>query len=185
MAKLFSSFFSTMRAFTKAYKEQLARERHYLAMSPSELATLSDDELFEAVRVRIDKKVFAVKDLAQGIAAINYKQLVFFSANYLEMEVENGGLCQFFVNSSRIAAPLVSTSLEAIGAAEHKALYDGFIAKYNIDVTDLSSFLIHDTQDYARQTERYPFAEYDDAFYELKPIQDYLLSFVRRYIDAF
>lgn len=185
MSKFLSSLFSAMGNFSKAYKEQLVREKQYLAMTTSELAALPDDALYEAVRVRIDKKVFAVKDMAEGIAALNPDQVVFFSANYLEMEVNNGGLCQFFVNSSRIVAPVVSVSLEIIGAAEHKKLYDDFIAKYNIDVTNLSSFCIHDIQDYGKQTERYPFAEFDDAFYEMNPIQEYLVSYVRRHIDAF
>ncbi len=36
------------------------------------------------------------------------------------MEVNNGGLCQFFVNSSREFAPDLSAALDAIGALEHK-----------------------------------------------------------------
>ena len=42
----------------------------------------------------------------------------------LETEVNNGGLCQFFVNSSRIVAPFVSEYMAIVGAFE---LYLDFI----------------------------------------------------------
>ena len=52
-----------------------------------------------------------------------------YVAAILDMEIQNGGLCQFFVNSSRMVAPIVSEYMSIIGATEHKNLYDTFIEK--------------------------------------------------------
>ena len=102
-----------------------------------------------------------------------------------KMEVNNGGLCRFFVNPSAEIAPYVSKYLGVIGANEHKELYDSFISDNGIDVSDLSSFIIDDVTEFKAQTERYPFNDFDNAFYELKPIQDHLIPYIREHISKF
>lgn len=101
------------------------------------------------------------------------------------MEVNNGGLCQFFVNSSRMLAPLVSEYMGIIGATEHKALFDSFVEKYQIDLSDLSSFRCETVEAFQAQYKRYPFDEYDHVFYELEPLQTYLIAFVKEHIEKF
>jgi prepilin signal peptidase PulO-like enzyme (type II secretory pathway) len=51
-------------------------------------------------------------------ADLTKEQILAYSLYMFEMEVNNGGLCQFFVNSSRECAPFISEALEAIGATE-------------------------------------------------------------------
>ena len=157
----------------------------YRKMSSGDLPGLSDADLYYAVTVRTESKVTACNDLQKGIAALNDKERIFYAVNYLEVEVNNGGLCQFFVNESRAVAPLVSEYLCMIGAFAQQKLYDDFIGKYHIDVTDLSSFDIESFEDFTAQYERYPFDEFDDAFYKMKPLQDYLTKFVRDNIEDF
>ena len=157
----------------------------YRKMSSGDLPGLSDADLYYAVTVRRESKVTACNDLQKGIAALNDKERIFYAVNYLEVEVNNGGLCQFFVNESRAVAPLVSEYLGMIGAFAQQKLYDDFIGKYHIDVTDLSSFDIESFEDFTAQYERYPFDEFDDAFYKMKPLQDYLTKFVRDNIEDF
>ena len=119
------------------------------------------------------------------MAALSEKERIVYAVNCLEAEVNNGGLCQFLVNSSRVAAPIVSACMEAIGAEEHKKLYDGFIEKNKIDVNNLSSFDIRTAKDFQKQAERYPFDDYDDAFYCLQPLSAYLTTFIKRNISCF
>ena len=157
----------------------------YRKMSSGDLPGLSDADLYYAVTVRTESKVTACNDLQKGIAALNDKERIFYAVNYLEVEVNNGGLCQFFVNESRAVAPLVSEYLGMIGAFAQQKLYDDFIGKYHIDVTDLSSFDIESFEDFTAQYERYPFDEFDDAFYKMTPLQDYLTKFVRENIEDF
>ena len=179
------SFIKQAIAFRKSFKEQAQRDATYLQMSTEELATLPDEEMFSAVWIRTENIVSSKEDLLEGFNSLNDEQRVFYAVNYLEMEVNNGGLCQFFVNSSRMVAPIVSEYMGIIGAIEHKKLYDAFIEKHQINTNDLSSFDSDTIEVFQSQYERYPFDEYDDAFYELEPLQNHLVSYVKKHIEKF
>ena len=157
----------------------------YLKMTAAELSQLSDEELFGAVWTRAESIVSSKDDIAEGFELLGEEQRIFYAVNYLEMEVNNGGICQYFVNSSRVTAPFVSEYMEKIGAFEHKELYDDFVHKYMIDTSDLSSFNCENEVDFQKQYERYPFDEYDDAFYKARPLSDYLMKFVKENIEKF
>lgn len=160
-------------------------DERYLSMSLEELEALPDGKLFWAVLVRTEHIVDQCEGFEDGVAALNPCQKVFYSVSWLDTEVNNGGLCQFFVNSSRMVAPLVSEYLSAIGAKEHKKLYDEFIAKYEINVDDLSSFDLEDLDELEEQYERYPFDEFDDLFYDLEPLETYLTKYARENLRQF
>ena len=181
MAGFFKRFFALFRPVKKAKKDQ----KLYLAMSSDELKSLSDDELFSAVLDRTESKVDKYENISDGVKSLSGVQRIFYVSSYYEMEVMNGGLCQFFVNSSREVAPELSECLDAIGADEHKKLFDSFIKDNNIDVHDLSSFIIDDVSKFEAQNNRYPFDEFDNAFYELKPIQDLLIPYIKEHISEF
>ena len=161
------------------------RERQYLEMSHNELKALSDDELFYAVMIRTEQKVGEYEDWAEGVNSLNPYQKIFYSVNWLEVEVNNGGLSQFFINSSRMVAPLVSEYMAIIGAEEHKRLYDGFLEKYKIDSADIASFASNNWEEVEERYERYPFDEYDDAFYDMKPLETYLTKYARENLTEF
>lgn len=166
-------------------KDFLEKEKLYKSMSNEELKNLPDDELVSAVNARILGKTDEIEDTKEGMKVLNEKERVFYVLNYLDMEVQNGGLCQFFVNDSRAVAPLVSECMEIVGADEHKKLYDGFVSKYNIDLENLSSFDSETAEEFIEQYDRFPFDEYDDAFYEAEGIENYLLKFVKENIESF
>lgn len=178
-----------MSAFRKVMKEELAaqarKKEMYQTLSVGELQALTDEDLFAAALSRTETIVDHADDIAAGFSALTQPQKVLYAVNYLEMEVNNGGLCQFFVNSSRFLAPYISEYLGIIGAVEHKALFDGFIGKHQIDVTDLSSFIVHRVKDYEAQTLRYPFEEYDDRFYTLSSLEEPLTAYIRAHIESF
>ena len=157
----------------------------YLQMSVDELRALSDEELFYAIMVRTERKVDGFEDWEEGVNSLNFQQKVFYSVNWLEIEVNNGGLCQFFVNSSRMVAPLVSEYMAVIGADEHKRLYDDFVQQNGIDLCELSSFDVDDLEEFAEQYDRYPFDDYDDAFYEAEPLETYLTKYARENLNDF
>ena len=169
----------------KSIEDAKENEKRYLEMTVGELSALSDDELFEAVTARTERKVDSFDEWEDGVNSLNPSQKIFYSVNWLEMEVNNGGLCQFFVNSSRMVAPLVSEYMGIIGAADHKKLYDNFTSKYGIDLNDLSSFDIEEVAEFEEQNQRYPFDEYDDAFYDMEPLETYLKKFIRENVKDF
>lgn len=177
--------FRFQKELRKSIKEAREAQKRYPGMTTEELSALSDDELFEAATVRTENKVGSFEEWEDGVNALNPSQKIFYSVSWLETEVNNGGLCQFFVNSSRMVAPLVSEYMGIIGAADHKKLFDDFISGNNIDLNDLSYFDMEDVEEFEEQNQRYPFAEYDNAFYNTEPLETFLKAFIRENIKDF
>lgn len=182
-------FFKEMREFSKMLKElpkeAEQRKSDNESLTTEELAAIPDDDLLFVVIDRIESVIDDHEELSDGLAALSGPQKVVYAVNELEVEVNNGGLCQFFVNSSRAEAPYISDALAAIGAKEHKELFDGFVGKYKIDVNDLSSFAIRRVKDFEKQAKRYPFDEYDDKFYTLPSLQEPLTAYIREHLNEF
>lgn len=184
-------FFKTLKSLFRLMKDapklaQAIKEQQsaYGAMTTEDLAALSDEELFSAVVVRLESLMDYEQPKA-SFAALSSPQKVVYAVNCLEVEVNNGGLCQFFVNSSRMVAPYISEYLGIIGAEEHKLLFDGFITKNCIDLNDLSSFKIRHVKDFDKQVQRYPFDEYDDAFYGLPSLEEPVTAYIRSNLSSF
>lgn len=171
----------------KVLKEEKKKAKKCMAMSVNELASLGDEELYDAIEHRI---LFETKsmDVEEIIKKFVGAKLVFYVVQYFSMEVNNGGLCQYFVNSSRLTASCILDALKTIGADEYFSLLDQFISDNQIDMTDLDSFIIDEVEDFKRQAERYPFDEFDDSFYELESIvalEELLAKYVRNHIQDF
>ena len=147
-------------------------------MSKDEVLALNDEEFFDAVECLCQDAVF---DITRS--DINEEQKLVYSLNKFEAEVNNGGLCQFFVNSSRECAPYISKALEVVGAMSIKYLFDDFIITNNIDVNDLSSFKISSIDDFEEQTQRYDFDSFDEKFYEDTNIHQQIIEYSRKNID--
>lgn len=117
--------------------------------------------------------------LGDDFEAFNDAQRVVYTVAEFDMEVQCGGLCQFFYNDCE-EAPYVSQSLAEIGAAEYQRLYDDFIADNDIDISGLDEIEYEDMYD------MYPFDDFDDDYYELygrQPLETVLAAYIRAYID--
>lgn len=175
-----------LRNSVKLYLENTKR---YISLTSEELKQLPEEELLDAVLARVDIKTEKLEaeheSFPTAISLLSEKERSVYCVNYLDCEVNNGGLCQFFANSSGVTAPFIANSLGTIGALEHKELFEAFVNKYGIDTNDLSSFKSDDVEAFLAQYKRFPFDEYDNAFYKMKPLRDYLVEFVKENIDAF
>ena len=109
-----------------------------------------------------------IKD--DDLSLLTQDERIFFVVYTFNMEVLNGGLCQFFVNSSRAYAPLISEYLQAVGALSQKQLFDNFIKTNNINLNDLSAFKISSSEEWGEKLKLYPFDDFDDNFEELDDI---------------
>jgi len=76
-------------------------------------------------------------------------------------------------------ATYLSESLGSIGAIEHKKLFDYFIAKNQIDLFDLSSF---DSDEDESESRLDTFDAFDEVFYDLGPLEKFLIPYIRQYI---
>lgn len=147
-------------------------------------SSTSDDELFEVVFFQ-NLKISENAEDSEVDAFFGARRTVFV-LNLFDSEIQNGGLCQFFVNSSREVAPFVSESLAAVGAEEHRVLFEEFVQNNAIDLSDLSSFMIFwSKRSYIKQTKRYDFDAFDNQYYELPALQELVTAYIRANIAEF
>lgn len=156
----------------------MRKAKKFRAMGKEKLLALDDEVLYGAIACICDDAVYDIKE-----ADVTKEQKLFYSLTRFEAEVNNGGLCQFFVNSSGACAPYISEALDAIGAQRIKALYDAFIADNKIDVNDLSSFKINTVEEYEAQTQRFDYDSFDEAFYKDEEFHKRMIDYVRKNID--
>lgn len=96
------------------------------------------------------------------------EQLVVISLTAYDSEINNGGLCQFFSNSSKEFAPNISNSLEEINAIKHKDLFDKFIKDNKINLKELDSYESDNVEDFIDKYDDIPFEDFDRKYYELE-----------------
>lgn len=158
--------------------KNLKKAKKLRSMGKDGLLALDDEEFYDAIEIICEDAVYDIKE-----ANLTDEQKIVYSLNKFESEVNNGGLCQFFVNSSSECAPYISEALAAVGAFELKILFDNFINTNNLDVNDLSSFKISSTNEYIAQTERFDFDSFDDKFYEDQNIHQQIIDYSRTHIE--
>lgn len=122
----------------------------------------SDSEMYDYI-----SKMWGNFDY-NNIKKYTEEQLVVISIVAYDVEVNNGGLDQFFTNSTGFFAPYISENLEKINATEHKKHYDNFIKKNKIDIKYFESFISGDIDEYLEQYEQIPLDDFDRKFYELE-----------------
>lgn len=111
-----------------------------------------------------------------------------YIAAMFDMEVQNGGLCQFFVNCGSPYAERVADSLKAIGLEPMGILYESFLSDNQIDLADLSSFQSDTAEDFTAQYGRYPFDNFDSAYMDLWEKLDFnnaMLRYANNHPEAF
>ncbi len=149
----------------------------YLTMTAEELSALSDEELYDAAIFRAAE---AVKQETESSEQDLFKILSTF-----DMEIQCGGLCQFFVNYNYICASSLGEYFSLLGLEEHRALFDRFVEANHIDLSDLSSFAIKDVSEFEKQYCRYPFQDFDNAYVQLPSVSEILTGYIRAHIEAF
>ena len=106
-----------------------------------------------------------------------------YTAACLDLEIMNGGLCQFFANCPDIAA-YVPEALDRLGAAEHKTLYEQFLADNAIDPLD-PLFQTETIEEFSRLYDLYPWDDFDDAYCILTPMSELLEAYIQANPNAF
>ena len=113
---------------------------------------------------------------------------ILYVVEIFNVEIMNGGLCQFFVNEGVELAPLVSAALRAVGFAKGAELYEAFLSENRISLFDMESFRIDDIEEYEDQTERYPFDDFDDEYYDLceeLDVEQLMLDYANAHAEDF
>ena len=158
--------------------KNMKRAKKYRAMGKENLLALSDEDFYDAVECMCDDAVFDIHE-----PSLTKEQVIMYSLCRFEAEVNNGGLCQFFVNSSGECAPFISEALGVIGANEIKGLFDQYIKDKEIDVNDLSVFKIQDLSEFKELNDRFDFDSFDDRFYEESNFHQQIIDYARKHIE--
>lgn len=148
-----------------------------VAMLICESLFFSDDVLLNSTALNADE-VFVMEDsdiydalIARFMYAepstLNQKQLTVATLITFDAEMMNGGLCQFFANDYNGYAKYVHDALGEVGAIEMQEHYSNFVSQNDIDVTQMDSFHIASTHDYAKQFDRFPYEAFDNTFSEI------------------
>ena len=90
-----------------------------------------------------------------------------YIAAILDMEVQNGGLCQFFINGGSVYAARAAQSLQEVGLAPMKTLYESFVSENQIDPAEFDTFHSDKVDAFLTLYDRYPFDDFDDAYMKL------------------
>lgn len=155
-------------------------------MSAEELIALPDDELVHAVIDRADAKHGG--NAAEETGKLSEPERWAYVAARYDMEFMNGGLCQYFANSSRFTAPYLADALYAIGANKTQRHFSDFVTKHGIDVAELGMFAGDSHTEYLKNTQRYPFDEFDEtcaAINEDENLQALIEQYVRTHLSVF
>ena len=150
-----------------------------------DLLALSDDDLFETIYLQNLDIAGEAEDEEKEIAQFSGARRTVYILGLFDAEIQNGGLCQFFVNSSRVVAPYVGEALKDVGADEHQNLFDTFVTANNIDVSDLESFKIFSIRGFKKQSKRFDFDSFDDQYYKLPALQENVVEYIKKHINEF
>ena len=159
--------------------KNMRRAKKLRGLGAAGLLAMEDEELYDAAACMSQDGVIEIDDPKLPEALVNIYALTKF-----EMEVNNGGLCQFFVNLSGECAPYVSRALDAAGAPELREHYDNFLRDNQIDPRDLSGFKLTRIEDYAEQENRFDYDSFDDAFYADSKLHGQIIAYIRENVGA-
>lgn len=159
-------------------------KKRVLTMDTGALGQLTNDELLNALLLRMQARVNDMSE-EEALEILNEAQRTLYVLKVFDEEIHGGGLLQFFVNDSRILAPLVSEALKKAEASPFTEIFDDFIQRQGIDLTDLTSFQIDDIREYELNIGRYPFDDFDSAYYyeNLKnPMERFMVVYARKHL---
>lgn len=183
LIKTIRASFARAKAVGQLAKEQLETAARYRAMTKEEAGGLSDEALWDCVSFLLNQP-----DGAQVLSEESLPRRAIYTVECFDREVQNGGLCQYFVNASRETAPELEEALSQVGAESFRTLFHDFITEHDIDVTQLERFAIHSADQFADQARRYPFDDFDEAYYQLyeqEPLDSLCAAYIRRHLGDF
>jgi len=161
-----------MKDHGSASKRREEARIRYPNLTSEELAALGAGEIVEAAIYRIDHRYELPMYGGEVSDRMSPVERTIYAIHLFDLEFENGGLCQFFANSSRCAAPYLAEALEDIGMAQAAELYRTFLSTHGIDPGDLSHFACETTSEYVSRVALHPFEDFDSPMQRLRDQED-------------
>lgn len=133
---------------------------------------LSNVDIYAEAVERIHKKISENTSLKYKLAKLSLPERILYVLDEFDSEIQNGGINQYFINSSRMNAHLVSGYLEKINALDQKLLFDEFVYNCQIDFDNLDNLGELDDE---------VCDQFDEYYYDLNSLMDLLIEFIKNY----
>ncbi len=158
-----------------------------------ELLRLQDYELIMKAR---DAVIDEIRNSSSEEELKKIPEIRFFliTASIFDMEMQNGGLCQFLVNGGKFHGPMLKDALTAFGAEEHSRVIEDYCKVQKIDLGNLQIILPNDRDPYglaalfSQLYDQYPFREVDERYFEIdrrNPLESILGKNIRNNLSLF
>ncbi len=148
-----------------------------------DLASLSDEELYQKVFFAIDQRMAMYDDVLEGIATLNTAEKNIFICGWYESQIMENGILFFLTEDSHVIAPLVADALGAIGAPNHKVLYTKFLYTNDLDAQKIANGYQIPAEKIEKMEEDSALIGYMDNFYEFPMVQNYMARYIRAHLD--
>lgn len=158
-----------------------------------ELLQLQDYELISEARDAVIDEI-RNSSCEEDLEKIPEIRFYLITASIFDMEMQNGGLCQFLVNQGKFQGTMLENALVAFGAEQHRQMIAEFCLKNGIDLGNLAELLPETTdpyramENYLQLNEKYPFADFDNGYFALDsecPLERILGAYIRKNITLF
>ena len=159
----------------------------------NELLALQDYELIMEAREAVIDEIRNSKS-EEDLEKISEIRFYLITASMFDLEMQNGGLCQFLANQGKFHGAMLENALLAFGAAEHSRIFTEFCAKNAIDLSKLEELLPETTdpyqvmENYRNLMGKYPFTDFDEAYFALDgeyPLERMLGAYIRKHMTLF
>ena len=159
----------------------------------NELLALQDYELIMEARDAVIDEIRRSKS-EEDLEKIPEIRFYLITTSMFDLEMQNGGLCQFLVNQGKFHGAMLENALLAFGAEEHSRVFTEFCAKNAIDLSNLEELLPETTdpyqvmENYRNLMRKYPFAGFDEAYFALDgeyPLERMLGAYIRKHMTLF
>lgn len=160
--------------------KSVEKTKTYPDMTDEEVLALEDEEFHNAVYMKLFNKV----EESGSIDVLNEYQLAYFVVWEFDMEIQNGGLCQYFCNSSGENAEYVEYGLKTLSFDKTAELFKKFVTENNIDLSIFDNEINYD--DYDSYLKKYDFDKFDDEYMELydsEQIYENMIKFAREHYE--
>lgn len=182
--KKIKELFSAKKYIERIMEEYDREQKKYVAMTASDLLSLSDDDLLSAANYRAERKMTELLgedrsgSAPDWISVLSDTVATVYALSEFDAEMVLGeGLAMFFEDSNRGFAPRIAEYLEQVGATEHLSLYNSLVTDHQIDLQNTKNFPNPSTASVVHS--------FDKSYRALPSLEGFLAAYIRANIFEF
>ena len=159
--------------------------KQFQPLNQEVLAALDEDGLYTALSSWFFHQEKRKTDEAFW-KEMNENARIVYTAQRFEIEVNNGGIQQYFENNSGKTAPFLSTALNVLHAEQYLKLWKVFLEQTGMDSVTLSNIASGKAQDRLDAMSEEVLEEFDESFNKLESeetLEKRIIEYARGHIE--